>query len=331
MGVSPWISIFLIVGFKFQRFLGRIDIYIYIMITWLLAIILAYLFFGFASLCDKLALAGKPKPNSYTFYVGAFSIFVVFFIPFISFGFPNAEGFVWVALDAIVHVLGLYTMFAALERFEVSKVIATIGATQPIFIFVLTLIFWGPQVMSAMDILAFIILFIGSVVISIEKTPKITGSYLKITLLSSVMFSLDYVFSKFVFLNQPFLQGLVWIRIFVFLFVLFFLFRKNSRKEIFAKKMILDKKTQMVFLAAQLFGGAANFLQSLAISLVPIAFLATVNSLKGIQYVFLFVVTLFVSFSFPKILKEGLSRKVIIQKIVSVALIAIGLALLVNN
>lgn len=299
------------------------------MLMWLVVTILAYLFFGLASLGDKLVLAGKPKPKSYTFYVGVFSLFVILLIPFVKFSLPNAIELMWIALDAIVHILGLYTMYVALQKFDVSKVIPTIGATQPIFVFIFTWLFWGPQIMPAIDILAFIILFIGSVIISIEKTSAITGNYLKITLFSAVMFSLDYIFSKFVFLNQPFLEGIVWIRIFVFLFVLVFLFTKNGRKEIFSKQMVSNTKTQATFLYAQLCGGAANFLQSLAISLAPIAFLATVNSLRGVQYVFLFLITLFISYFFPKILKEELSRKIIIQKILSIVLIAIGLAILV--
>ncbi len=303
------------------------------MLLWLIVTILAYLFFGLASLGDKLVLAGKahgaPKSKSYTFYVGIISLFVVVFIPFTKFGFPNATELAWIALDAIVHILGLYTMFLAVEKFDVSRAVATIGATQPIFIFILTWLFWGPQAMPAIDILAFILLFSGSVIISVEKNIEVTGDYLKITLLSSMMFSLDYVFSKFVFLDLPFLLGIIWIRIFVFLFALVFLITKNSRKEIFSKQMISNKKTQGAFLYAQACGGAANFLQSFAISLAPIAFLATVNSLRGIQYVFLFLATLFLSFLFPKILKEKISKKIIYQKIISIILIVIGLAILV--
>ncbi|MCX6721965.1 MAG: hypothetical protein NTY04_02140 [Candidatus Staskawiczbacteria bacterium] len=299
-------------------------------IYWLLAAVSSYLFFGLASLYDKLVLAGKPKPKSYTFYVGIFSLLVVLLIPFINFSFPSSALLVWIVLDAAVHVLGLYTMYSALEKFDVSRVIATIGATQPIFIFILTWIFWGPQITPMADILAFALLFIGSIIISVEKNIKITGDYLKITIISSAMFSLDYIFSKFVFLGQPFFSGIIWIRIFVFIFVLFFLLRKKSRKEIFSMQMVSEKRTQAVFVAAQACGGLGNLMQSLAISLAPVAFLATVNSLKGIQYVFLFLVTLIISFLFPKILKEEFSKKIVIQKTVAIILIVIGLGILVG-
>jgi len=304
------------------------------MMDWLLIIILAYLFFSFGSFCDKLVLSGAtqraPRPKSYTFYVGVFGLFIVLLIPFIKFGFPNNTGLAWIILDSFIRILGIYTMFVALERFDVSRVMATIGATQPMFIFILTWIFWGPQPIAATYVLAFVLLLIGSVIISINKNVEVTGNYLKITIFSSLMFSLDYIFSKFVYLNQPFPQGLVWINIFMFLFVLFFLVQKNSRKEIFAKQMILNKRTQIAFLCAQGFGGVANFLQSFAISLAPVAFLAIINSLRGIQYAFLFLATLFTSFFFPRILKEELLKKIVIQKTISIIIIAIGLALLIK-
>ena len=88
------------------------------MLMWLPVIILAYLFFGLASLCDKLVLAGKPKPNSYTFYVGVFGLFVILLIPFVKLSFPDSEGLTWIILDAIVHLAGLYTMYVALEKFD---------------------------------------------------------------------------------------------------------------------------------------------------------------------------------------------------------------------
>jgi uncharacterized membrane protein len=299
------------------------------MIYWLLVTILAYLFFSFSSLGDKLVLSGKPKPNSYTFYVGVFGIFVVLFIPFIKFGFPDNSGLTWIILDAIVRILGMYTMYSALEKFDVSKVVATIGATQPVFIFGLTWIFLGHQIMPVMDMIAFIILLVGSVIISIDKSLKVTRDYLLITLFSSVMFSLDYVFAKLVFSTQPFFQGIIWVGIFIFLFVFIFLFTEKSRKQIFAKKMVFNKKTGFSFILAQVSGGTANLLQSSAIFLAPVVFLPTINSLRGIQYIFLFIITLFISYFYPKVLKENFSRKIILQKIISIIFIAIGLALLV--
>lgn len=299
------------------------------MIYWLIATIFAYLLFAFSSLGDKLVLDGKPKPNSYTFYVSLFSIFILLLLPFTKIGFPSATGLIFIVLYAVIHILGLYTMFTALEKFDVSKVIPTIGATQPIFIFILTWIFFGTQTILSTNMLALLFLFAGSVIISIEKNLKITRDYLKITIFSSLMFSFEYILAKMVFINLTFLPGIIWTGIFLAFFSLFFLFSKKARKEIFSKKIVSNKKTQTLFFSAQLVGGVGGFMQGLAISLAPIAFLATVNSLKGIQYVAIFIATLFISIFYPKVLKEAVSKKVIFQKVISILLIVTGLALLV--
>lgn len=299
------------------------------MLTWLFVIILAYFFFSLSYFGDKLILSGPPKPNAYTFYVGAISIFAVLFIPFIKFGLPSKGTIFWIIAEALVYILGLYAMFSALEKFDVSRVMTTIGATQPVFILVLTWLFWGFEAMSKTDIFAFVLLVLGSFLISFEKNSKTTGNYLKITIMASALFSLDYIFSKIVFLNSGFLQGFVWMRIFVFLFALMFLVSKNNRKEIFKKQSIGDKKTWAIFVGTHTSGGIANILQGFAISLAPVAFLPIINSLRGMQYVFLFLIVLFFSVFFPKILKEEVSKRVIAQKIISIALIAAGLALLV--
>lgn len=296
---------------------------------WLTAIILSYLCFALASLGDKIVLAGPSKPKSYTFFVGALSLLSVFIIPFVEFGFPSGIGLSWVILEAIVYVAGLYAMFYALEEFDVSKVIPTIGATQPIIIAVLSFFFWGYQAIEGNEMLAFIILLTGSVLISIEKSPKLTKKSLEISLITSVLFSLDFIFSKFVYIEMPFWQGFIWMRIFSFIIVLVFLFDKGFRKEIKDENSGFSRKTGIIFISAQMFGGLANILQSWSISLVPVAYLAIMNSMKGIQYVFLFILAVLISTLLPKVLKEEINKRIIIQKIISILLIGLGLAILV--
>ena len=83
-----------------------------------------------------------------------------------------------------------------------------------------------------------------------------------------------------------------------------------------------------MFLATQSAGGIGILLQSYAISLVPILSLATLNALKGIQYVFLIAITFFISYFHSNILKEKFNKKALTQKIVSILIIALGIGLL---
>jgi uncharacterized membrane protein len=92
------------------------------MINWILIVIIAYLFFSLSSLADKFVLAGSPNPKAYTFYIGCLNLLAILFIPFTNFSFPSFTALVWIILEAIVYVLALYSLFCALEKFEVSSV-----------------------------------------------------------------------------------------------------------------------------------------------------------------------------------------------------------------
>ncbi|MBX4201065.1 hypothetical protein KW786_02965 [Candidatus Parcubacteria bacterium] len=299
------------------------------MISWLFIIIAAYFFFSLAFFADKLVLSGPPNPKLYTFYVSFLGVTALLVIPFLKFTLPGPLTLLYIGLEVVIYVAGLYVMFLALSKFEVSRVMTAIGALQPILILVFTLIFWSQNALSGSNLIAFFLLVAGGILISMGEKFKITKQYALLILLASLLFSLDYIFSKLIFLNVPFLQAMVWMRVGAALVSLFLLFDRKLRKDIFTKKPSMGKKTGLIFLFGQSAGGTAGFLQSLAISMVPISYLAITSSLRGIQYIFLFIITLFFSWFFPKFFKENISGKVILQKAVSIVLIVIGLALLV--
>jgi hypothetical protein len=225
----------------------------------------------------------------------------------------------------------MYLLFLAVKKFEVSEVMPIIGALQPIFIFGIIWILFGPQPIKLTDMAAFTILILGGFLISFEKFIKAHLDYVKLIAASSLMFSLDFVFLKMIFISMPFWHGLIWSRIFIFLIAMLFLFSKNFRKEVFEKKVITNKKSVLTFFFTQSTGAIAGVLQSFAIALVPVSYLAIMNSLKGLQYVFLFLITVIFSLFFPKILSEKISKKVIIQKTAVILIISFGLAILFIN
>lgn len=298
------------------------------MFPWFIISSISYLFFGLSSFGDKLVLSGRPNQKSYAFYVGVLGILIVVVIPFTGIMLPAPLVLGWVILDALVYILAIFAMFAALEKFNVSKVVPAIGAVQPIFIFILTWLFFGPQTLKPVHLAAFLILLLGGLAISLGKTLAINKEYVGLVLFSSLMFSSDYIFSKIIFLHLPFLQGIIWIKVFCFLFAMLMLVDKKLRRQIFRKGEMLSKKTEALVVFAQSTGVVAGFLQSLAIALVPVAYLAIMNAMRGLQYAFLFIITLFFSLVFPNILKEELSKRIVLQKIISIFLIFTGLGLL---
>ena len=107
----------------------------------------------------------------------------------------------------------------------------------------------------------------------------------------------------------------------------FLLFSADVKEEILKKGKIIPKSAGLYFLDQGL-GGGANILQNWAIALAPLVYVAIVNALAGTQYVFLLIFTIFLSLKFPKILKEKVSREILLQKIVAILLIGGGLTLL---
>ncbi|MEK7663988.1 MAG: hypothetical protein AAB340_00860 [Patescibacteria group bacterium] len=300
-----------------------------ITLIWLLIIILAYLFFGIASFGDKLVLSRSKNPKLYVFYVGILSLLVLLLIPFVGILLPNKVSFFWIILTSLVFILGLYFLYSAVEKFDVSRVIPIVGAIQPIFILFLSRIFFGYGAMKLNNLLALLILLIASIIISFEKKLELNKNLLKLSLWASLLIALSFVLMKMVFLNLSFFQGIIWIGIFNFLFVLVFFFSEKFREKIFAKKSAFDKRTIFLVILTQSAGGLGGFLQNLAIFLAPAWNLAIINALRGIQYVFLFIITLIFSKFLPKILKEELSKKLISQKIISIVLIVVGLYALI--
>jgi uncharacterized membrane protein len=296
---------------------------------WLLVSIVSYFFFALASLGDKIVLKKAPKPKLYAFYVGALSVLAVVLIPFIDFQLPSLSVWKWIVLDGIVYIWGLYVLFRALDKYEVSRVMPMTGAFQPIFIFILTWIFWPINQLSLTqaDFLGFFLLFLGGMVISLERNYELTKDSFSLSSFAALLFCLDFIFLKFVLLEMPFLSGFIMVRLASAFFALFFLFDKEVRKDVFGGRK-QKQEVGVIFLLAQAAGGLATILQSLAIALVPVAFLAIVNALKGVQYVFLFVLAVVFSYYLPGYLKEALSKRVLIQKLAAILIIGLGLVVL---
>jgi hypothetical protein len=297
--------------------------------SWLIVAIIGYFAFAVASLGDKIVLGQSARPRAFTFFVGVLNILAIFMIPFIGFEIPSGATIPWIILDAIIYIFGLYGMFSALEKFDVSRVVPAIGAVQPVIIFALTCLFWGPQFLDIKGAIAFLLLLIGTILISLDKTGDLfTKESLKISFATAILFSLDFVFSKFVYLDMSFWQGFIWIRIFSFIFALSLLLNRNFYQDVFGKRKITKASTGILFILFQAAGGIATIFQSWAIALAPIAFLAIINALRGVQYIFLFIFTIICTIFIPKILKEDLSKGTVIQKVMSIIIIVLGLALL---
>ena len=296
---------------------------------WLIVIVSAYFLFSINALGDKYLLSGPPNPKSYSFYVGTLGILAIFLIPFVGFSIPDTPQILLSLLAGSIFIFALFYLYTGLENFEASRIVPAIGGLLPLFTFGLVYLFSSEEeILNSGELIAFILLILGSVFIIFEKQKIISFKSLKISAITAFLFALSFVLAKFIYLAQPFWSGFIWMRIGGFFTAICFLFTKEVKREIFERKPTFQKKTGVIFILNQSVGGGAFILQNWAIALVPVAFLPFINALEGTKYIFLLILVTLFSLKFPQILREKISKEILFQKIIAISLIIIGLTLL---
>lgn len=290
---------------------------------WLPITIFAYLLNAVAVTVDKFLLSKKiPNPAVYAFFISFLNLFVLILIPFgFTFG-SSAQIFVALVAGAIFAFALLY-MFKALAGNEASRVIPFLGGLQPIFIFVLALIFLN-EILTVSALVAFFFIVLGTITISWQSGKANKQSYL-FALIATFLFAISYTINKYVFIDQGFISGFIWTRIGAFLGALTLLISAVNRKDI-SKTFKNPKQSQgsgKLFLFGQACGALSFILVNYAISVSESV--AIVNALQGVQYVFLLILLGLLSRKFPKLLKEKFTPKILIQKIIATGLIILGL------
>lgn len=298
--------------------------------TWLLIAILSYLLLAFVSLFDRYLLVGPmPSPKTYTFYVGILWLFIsLFFIPF-GINFPEGS-FVFLGLAAgLIRIFAILFLTKSIVESEISRVVPAIGGFLPIFTFLLFFLYLPPaEILGFSQIIAFLLLIFGSVLISLKKISFkfLTFKTLKYPLISAFLFASSFFLTKILFLKTNFLDGLFLILFGGGLGAIIFLISPLIRKEILSQK--LTQKTSALFLLGQTFGGLGVFFQFQAIFLAKPGQVPLISALEGTRYVFLLFFVYLLSSWNPKILKEEIGRTTLFQKIFAILLIGLGLIIL---
>ena len=320
---------------------------------WLLVTTFAYFINAGVYVADKFLLSKKFHSSvTYAFFVGIWSIFNIVLLA-IAPWVPTARELGVDLLAGLLFLVTLIFWYKALHQSEATRVVPLVGALTPIFSLILSYIFLG-ETLSERQFLAFIILINGGILISIKRTRfymikevaeqtrntfgnilggiharyRPTRRLILNSLTSALLFASYYILIKYIYMRQPFIGGFVWSRLGTFLGVILILFVPNWRKLIIERqKQAKRPKNLAFFLTVRIFAALAFIMLNWAISLGSVAL---VNSLQGVQYVFLILLVFFLSTRFPQFLREELGGGVMLQKIVGISLIATGLYMLVT-
>lgn len=298
--------------------------------SWILITIFAHFLNAVVMIIDKHLVSNTVlKPVAYTFYSGIFQILFLIAIPIYGFACPEARYAVSGVLIGVLFILALLIFYKAMRLSAASRVIPVVGGAVPIFTFFLSYIFLGER-LTLWQMVAFALLVLGGVIISSRfnngKIAIIKGFSLAV--LAGFLFAVYYTATKFLFLSMPFFEGFIILQVGGFLGSLMLLISANNRKAIFSTSQTVKKKTAYLFIPNKIIAALAAIMIFYAISIEESS-VAIINSLQASQYVFLLVLTIFLSKKLPDLYNEQTDKKTIVQKFLAIGLIGLGLTLLV--
>lgn len=298
--------------------------------SWLFFSIIAYFLLAVTAVLDKFLLKKSiPSPAAYVFFVGILSAFSMILLPFDP---------VWIGWNNFIAGLALggvflgavYAFIVSIKNKEISRMAALIGSATPIFTLTLSFFFLDERLLIN-QLLAVMLLIIGGIIISVKldgrifyvkEVPWISIAW---ALAASAFFALYYVLAKDFFSEQRFIPAFAFSRLGSFLAALIFLLVPAYRKEIFGTRQSAGAGGGALFVINKILAAVSFIALNYAVKLGSASM---VNSLQGLQFVFLLAFVVLLSKKFPNIIKEDLDRKILWQKIIAVALIIAGLFLL---
>ena len=155
---------------------------------WLIVILSAYFLLALVNLVDKYILKSRvTNPKVYTFYVGILGISGLVLVPFGFLKVPSADIIGLAILAGIFHTIAVWILFEGLKRYEASRIVPAEGALLPIFTFSFTILTGqAGTILRLNDIIAFIFLVAGTVLITYEGSRLLHKKSITIALLSSI-------------------------------------------------------------------------------------------------------------------------------------------------
>lgn len=141
-------------------------------------------------------------------------------------------------------------------------------------------------------------------------------------LISTFLIAIYYVFTKYVFLTNDFINNFILIRIGTLFGSLSLLTIKKYRREFIFTFFKSKNKIKFLMVANPALNLFAIALISYAIMLGPVSL---VNSFEGIQSFFTLVIMIFISIKFPRVLREEVDKRTTFYKLLALALIIVGI------
>jgi len=301
--------------------------------NWLIIAIIAHFVSALVFVIDKYLFSHTYlKPATYAFYVGVFGGLAVFLIPF-GFSIFPVNQIIISLLAGMVFIFAIFCFYKSIQLGEVSRITPIIGGLVPLFTFILTYFLLNERLISN-QLIAFCLLVLGGVIMAWprKQARAISGlvktslvKRLPIAILAAFFFASSYVLTKIIFLQQPFIDGFIWMRFGGVLGAILLFSLPITRRVILETSKEIKLKTGELAIFSKIMSGVAFFFLNYAIFLGSVTL---VNALQGVQYIFLLILALFLSKKFPKIMREQINQSAVLQKAIAILFVIFGLGIL---
>lgn len=302
--------------------------------NWFLISIIAPLLWSINTHTDKYVLSKYFKGNG----TGAVFLFSALFSILVAGAillFTDSPVFAFLPQDIVMllfvgalSALGFFSYLQALNE-EESSIVVPFLQLIPVFGFFLGYIFLG-EVINTKQIFAGLLVILGLVIVSFEfdfeNKIKLRKKFLIPIVLASFLFALHDVLFKSVAIHESFVLSLFWQYTgLAFIGVLIFFFVPEYRKQFYSLFTSNNKVMIGVNFGSEFAYVAGNIANNFATLLAPVFLVLVVSSY---QPLFVFVIGTMLTIFFPKIATEKLSRRHLLQKVLSIVIVLIGSYLL---
>lgn len=296
---------------------------------WILLSLLPPALWSFTNHFDKYLISKYIKGGGVGALMVFSSIIGILLLPFIYFIQPSVitnfkPEYLIISISGIFYLLATLPYFYALTRDDASIAVPLFQMV-PVFSFVLGFIFLG-ETLTIKQFIGGLVVLIGAIFISVNfssnKKPRIKKDVFLLMALSSFLFALNFIVFKYFAVQSDFLTTSFWEYIGFGLFALFILiFIKSYRREFLS----ILKENRATVLTLNGINEIVNIMAKIAFNfaslLVPVTLVWIVN---GTQPFFVFIYGVLITVFFPKIAKEDISRKMIMQKLIAIAIMFVG-------
>lgn len=294
------------------------------MINWIYFVFISQGIWALCAIIDKFVISkGYIKnPAVYIVLNGLMNVLLVFLLPFFDFEAMKIAD-ILIAMSAGISLSIAVTLYYKAVQYDEISRIKIMYQTEPVLVLMLAFIFLG-DVLTKNYFIGFLFLVAAGLIVSynrINNSLKLSKSFYLV--LASILFAaLGYIAAKHILSVTSFWSAFLWLRLanssalIVLLvpsirkeFVETFKSMKTGIRGLLGLKMVIDFSS-FVFANYALLNGPVALVAALETSISPL---------------FVLIMTLAISFYFPGILKEEMSKKAILIKLSAIVLIAIGI------